>query len=142
MLETFPKAISQAATSHEYFPKWQVPKCPILQVGISQVCPSRSACPPSMFQPQRSPPPLCSLTYPLRSGRLGNCTIQKLPLGNFSLGKSLLGKCHQDRFRNAISKIYFLPLCQKRAYIGFNLRGGGSSKGRITFLGEALSPPL
>ena len=43
MLGTFPKAISQVATSQGYFPKWQLPKCAISQAATSQVCPSRSA---------------------------------------------------------------------------------------------------
>ena len=49
MLGTFPKDSSQVATSQGYFPKWQLPKCAISQAVTSQVCPSRSVRPPSLF---------------------------------------------------------------------------------------------
>ena len=45
MLGTFPKVFSAVATSQEYFPKWQPPKCASSQAETSKVFLSRSALP-------------------------------------------------------------------------------------------------
>ena len=45
ILGTFPKDFSQVATSQDYFPKWQLPKCAISQAATSQVFPSPSVQP-------------------------------------------------------------------------------------------------
>jgi len=55
------------ATSHGYFPKWQLPKCAISQAATSQVCPSRSALPPAQ--------PILWEIENLGSCRLGNCHL-------------------------------------------------------------------
>jgi len=45
MLDTFPKAFSQAAISQGYYTKWKLPNFAISQAATYQVCPSRIARP-------------------------------------------------------------------------------------------------
>ena len=68
MLGTFPKAFSQAVTSQEYFPKWQLPKCAISQVATSQVFPSRSVWPQPVLAAALGPlsPPSLGARPPLQ----------------------------------------------------------------------------
>ena len=121
MLGTFPKAFSKRQPpkgnfpsgnfTNVQFPKWQLHKCTISQVATSQmynsqvatsqmynfpsdnfqVCPSRSARPPSLFI-SAAASPHCSL----RRLRRPNLTLHIREVSSsekLSLGKSSLGKC-------------------------------------------------
>ena len=85
-LVTFPKAISQAATSKVYFPKRKLIKC-----ETSQVNPSRSA-PPSHHS--RSVWPLLQPVAPnLTCGNAWEIAYSQIATWEAAIGKSPLGKC-------------------------------------------------
>ena len=92
-LGTFPKALSQLATSHGYFPKWQLPKC-----AISQSATSQALGPQPILAASTRPPLKPAAPNLMGSCRFGNCTFGKLPrtwentLGKLPLGKNPLEK--------------------------------------------------
>ena len=103
MLGTFPKDVSQEATSYGYLPLWQHPKCAISQATTSKFSSSRSTPPPPHHVLAAA---LCPLAQASRSARppLGSCRLGNCEFGKLSLVRIPLGSCHLGKILGKVAK--------------------------------------